>query len=1181
MQETPIWKLFLIVAVLALCGLSLYPPSQRLKPGLDLAGGTTLVYQVDVPGNQDARIVIDQVIETLKKRVDPNGVRNLVWRRQAGNRIEIQVPLPPKETTQRRSDYLRLQDELTAGNLKARQIDAALRVERSQRGNVLARLAGGNQPRLDRLEVLAVAYDAREALRGPYETAQKQRSEFEKALKQLSADASASERSDLERQLNDAQADLIAKTRRFVDARQAVDQARQAVLATNIDPARLDQILSLPDQPRQAGDGEVSDEALSERAQALETLIAAHPDRSETIRGIAQAKALYDAVRGPLDDPNDLIALLRGSGVLEFRIAPEPGLPAAQEYRDRLTKRGPKAGRRKPHRWMVVDDLTSFIDRPSDRKELEEDPERYFSERGLIGQLHGGEYYILLGNADGSSMTQAQRGWELSKAYPQMDDSGLPCVGFQLNRVGGQLMSNLTGSNRGKPMAIVLDERVISTPRINDRIHDQGIITGGRGGFDSEEQSYLIRTLNAGSLQGRLSQDPIYIKKFGPQLGQDNLRSGLEAAVWALGLVAGFMAVYYLLGGLVADFALAANMVIILGTMALFGATFTLPGIAGIVLTIGMAVDANVLIFERIREELENKADVRTAVRLGYDKAFSTIIDANLTTLITCVILNYTATAEIKGFAITLMVGILATMFTALFCTRVIVSVYLNLVNPKSIVMLPTVVGGVRRLLSPKANWTTKRPLFFGLSAVLIVLGLVVITQRGQELLDIEFRSGTQVSFELGQGHTLSLAQARQRLDEAAEQFDLPHLAGQRASVVTVGEVQGDQARELSVATLETDPAAVSEAIKSAFADVLDVQRPIDFAGMGSGHEAPPVSEAPTYAVRRANLGQCINRPQIQDDVTEYLGGVAVVVDQMDPAPTLDELTQRVDRMRLQPSYEALGYRQTTVIGLDLDPTAADGDPRYRSAVVLATEEGINYVDSPEAFSEVGGLADTQWRLVRDALRRDTSLGSVANFSSQISNTMKQQAIVALVLSILAVVAYIWFRFGSLRYGLAAIVALVHDVTVALGLVALAGLVYDTPVGQALMLSDFKINLALVAAMLTIVGYSLNDTIVVFDRIRENRGRLAFATEGIVNDSINQTISRTVMTSVTTLIALMTLYLFGGDGVHGFAFAMIIGVLVGTYSSIAIAAPVVLMLGGGRATQGQDAKNSAKGAVTA
>jgi SecD/SecF fusion protein len=300
--------------------------------------------------------------------------------------------------------------------------------------------------------------------------------------------------------------------------------------------------------------------------------------------------------------------------------------------------------------------------------------------------------------------------------------------------------------------------------------------------------------------------------------------------------------------------------------------------------------------------------------------------------------------------------------------------------------------------------------------------------------------------------------------------------------------------------------------------------------------------------------------------VAESVGGVAVVLDEMTPAVTQADLEDRIQRMRMLPKYEGLGHRESIVIGLDAAGTTDEGKTLYRSAVIVTHDAETNYVETPEAFSDIGGLADTEWNLARDACQRDTSLGSVANFSSQVSGTMQQQAIVAMTLSLLAVVVYIWFRFGSFTYSFAAIVALVHDVAIALGLVAFSAWVYNNSLANMLMLEPFKIDLAMVAAFLTIVGYSLNDTIVVFDRIRENRGRLSYATPSVINDSINQTVSRTVLTSGTTLLAVGMLYTFGGPGVHGFAFAMFIGVLVGTYSSVAIASPV-LMLGGARHVQ--------------
>ena len=362
---------------------------------------------------------------------------------------------------------------------------------------------------------------------------------------------------------------------------------------------------------------------------------------------------------------------------------------------------------------------------------------------------------------------------------------------------------------------------------------------------------YLLRTLNAGSLQGQLGDEPIYIKKFGPQLGQDNLRHGLEAAIWSLVFVALIIAVYYFFCGLVADAALFANMVIILGVMAMFGATFTLPGIAGIVLTIGMAVDANVLIFERIREELDRKVDVETAVRLGYEKALSSIVDANITTLITCVVLYYTATAEVKGFAVTLIVGLLATMFTALFCSRVAVDYYLAF-GARGLTMLPMKSPTLCRWLYPNVNWVGKARVLMAVSVVLAIGGLTLVISRGEDLLDIEFRSGTAVTFELAKGQTLALDQVRDRLDKVASEANMPLMASEHATVVTVGATQGSEASAFNVAVLETNANAVSDAIKKGFEDVLDAQRPIAFSAMGLENEAASLATAPVHVVRHA-----------------------------------------------------------------------------------------------------------------------------------------------------------------------------------------------------------------------------------------------------------------------------------------------------------------------------------------
>lgn len=1154
--KTLLLRLLLIVAVLGLCGWMMYPPQKKLKLGLDLAGGTQLIYQVDVPADQDAPQVLEQVIATLRKRIDPNGVMNLIWRPVAGNRIEIQVPEAPPEVRQRLNSYTTVRDRLLAGNLARRRVLEALRMAPEDRVQRFEVIAGGDPQRRAALDVLAEAHDVMQAARQPVDELSAQLDNLERQIAALPPDAPVDQKSTLESRRLEMVGRIEHPVRSYNQARDLYERALGQVLAENVSEAELDQALSLPDTvTRRRG---AAAETKTERELALERLIAAHPARVPEIREVAAAYSVYEQVKGPLDDPNDLITLLKGSGVLEFRIAPAT-VPDEQDYREQLSKRGPRAGHDRPFRWMVIDDIATFTDRRGAKEALEADPEAFFRSRGLIGQEYAGNYYVLLANDSAGSLTHAQSDWRLERAWAGMDQSGMPAVMFRLNTIGGHLMGQLTGAHVGEPMAIVLDGRVISTPTLQSRIHDSGQITGGGGGFSQAELSYLIRTLNAGSLQGSLSEEPISIKRTGPQLGADNLERGLRTAVYALILVSLFMAGYYFFWGLAANFALYANMVIVLGIMSLIQASFTLSGIAGLVLTIGMAVDANVLIFERAREELERGEDIRTAVRLGFEKAFSTIVDSNLTTLITCVVLYYTATADIKGFGLTLGIGIVASMWTALFCTRTFVELWLNLTNARSLPQLPTLLPSLRRALEPNIDWMKMRKISLTVSLALSLCGLTLAIYRGADMLDIEFRSGTAVGFELtADAPAMTLPQVRERLNKVSAARGMPEIAGDRATVVTVGDVVRGEARGFSIAVLNEDSHQVSDAIKEAFGDVLDVERPVQFDGV----TVQDVGVAPVYRVTVAELGGNIDRPGIAEDVGDYLGGVAIVLGQLDPPLSEAEVEKRLERLRVQPPYSEMGFRQSQVIGLDVAPGALSrsGAPLYRSVAVVSRDTTTNYVDNPEGFaSDPMGLAATEWQLAREAMLRDSSLDSVSNFSSQVSSTMKAQAAEALILSLLAVGAYIWLRFGSLRWSLGAIAALVHDVSLALGLCAISYYLYETVFGQALLLTDFKINIALVAAMLTIVGYSLNDTIVVFDRIRENRGRLPELTPEIINRSINQTISRTLLTGTTTLLAVLVMYVIGGDGVHGFAFAMLIGVLVGTYSSIAVASPILLL----------------------
>lgn len=1190
----PIWKPILIVLIIAGCAALI--ASKGLKPGIDLAGGTTLVYDVLVPEGKSSEQVINDTIAVQRERVDSSGVKNLVWRAEAGDRISVTMAQAGPVVKEKREAFDAIRIALLADTLDPAALDSAVTLEDpAARTTALGEIAEGDAALLAKLEALAEAAQKRDALRGPYAAANEL---WQQKTEEFGIDPVESQQTELDELL----ADLNAKTVAFRNARQDFNTTRAEVLTGSVSEPEINRILALSNEARMGKD-------TTPRSEALSAFKKAHPGAADGIEKVATAWAEFEAVKGPLDDPEDLKRMLRGAGVLEFRIAATPAGSGqtrpvdTSSYAQRLDEKGPRAGLTEPWRWFKVQSIEKFIDKREIREDLLEGKQSaadVFRGRNLVGRAYGGDFYVLLANDVGLAMT-GDMDWELTGTTRTSDELGRPAVGFALDGPGAQLLGELTGPNVGRQMAIVLDGELMSAPTLQSQLSTGGTITGE---FSNAEFQYLLNTLGAGSLEGQLSYNPISEQTISPTFGADNVKRGLRACITALIVVGLFMAFYYLFAGLVADFALCANMVIILGIMSMIEATFTLPGVAGLVLTIGMAVDANVLIFERIREEREAKADLPTAVRLGFGKALSTILDANVTTLITCIVLIYTASAEVKGFAVVLTIGILATLFTALFSTRVIVDLYLILFKAKNLPMLPTIVPAIGKLLSPKVNWVGLRNLFLPISLILIVAGVSMVVYRGEDLLDIEFRSGTEVTFSVAEGVDLPESEVRDRLKafaaspEAAEitadveaqiaeiqaenatresdqQLELPTrpnwvLLGD-ANVVSVGDIGDDGAAGgYSIATLIENAEALGDAVKAIFRDSLDVTESVDFAGARmSVAEAKGLVEPIEGGSLYGSLGRQFTEGD--KDVQDYVGGVAVVLDDLSPAVSLEAVKERITRMRRQPDYEKLGLKDLAVFGLERAGTDRAGDATYGSIAVVFTDYETNYAEDRSDFTDALGLAATGWDLVRDALQRDTSLDSVSNFSSQVSNTMKQQAIVAMLTSLLAVVAYIWLRFGSLRYGLAAIAALVHDVCITLGILAICGYLVGIPgAHQALLLDDFKINLALVAALLTIVGYSLNDTIVVFDRIRENRGRLPRATPEIVNNSINQTVSRTVLTSGTTLIAVVTLYILGGPGVHGFAFAMIVGVLVGTYSSVAIAAPILLIGQKGRGTGGSN-----------
>ena len=562
---------------------------------------------------------------------------------------------------------------------------------------------------------------------------------------------------------------------------------------------------------------------------------------------------------------------------------------------------------------------------------------------------------------------------------------GQPIVNFSTTDEGVRLFSRITGSHIGERMAIVLDESVYSAPVIQNKISEgRGIITGSGTQEEAKDLSIVLR---AGALPAEV--EIIEDRTVGPSLGRDSIEQGKTAAIYSMVLVVIFMVLYYRAAGLIADCALLLNMLFIMAVLAGFHATLTLPGIAGIILTIGMAVDANVLIFERIREELRSGKTVRAAIDSGYGHALSAIIDANVTTFLVGIVLYQFGTGPIRGFALTLCIGIISSLFTAFFVTRTIFELITRKSEQSSLS-----IGPIALFSNLNIRFLSLRNIGFGTSAAVLLIGIVSILGINGIRKGIDFAGGTLLE-------------------------------------------------------LHFDPAVQVEDIRSQLGRV-------------------PVGDA-EVDLSKSEIKQFGSENDILIRVSESGAGTEV----------------------------------------------ADGIMGVLKAGFAASIEEMEWI------------------------RRQEKVGP--KIGSELSNAAVRAVLVALAL----ILIYMAWRFHRFLYGIAAVVALFHDVLITLGL---------------LSLFDIEITLAVVAALLAIVGYSLNDTIVVFDRIRENlhtARRQGF--DGTVNQSINECLSRTLITSATTLMAVLVLMIFGGEVNRDFTITLMIGVVVGTYSSVFVASPVLYL----------------------
>jgi SecD/SecF fusion protein len=549
---------------------------------------------------------------------------------------------------------------------------------------------------------------------------------------------------------------------------------------------------------------------------------------------------------------------------------------------------------------------------------------------------------------------------------------GEPIIEFTLTDAAGRRFGDVTRNNIGRRLAIVLDGQLYSAPNINSEIDNRGEITGH---FTQEEAQKLAAVLQ-NPLRAPLTVDSSY--DVAPTLGRDSIRSGVQASLWAVILVSAFMLIYYRVAGLTANIALITNIIILLGVMCSVGTTFTLPGIAGVVLTIGMAVDANVLIYERLREELAKGKSLRGAIAAGYARAFGTIFDSHVTTLISSVILIFMGTGEIKGFGVTLTIGVAASLFTALVVTRLIFDFLLDRNWLKSL-------GMFHLIRSTSVNFMgAAKPLFI-ITWACVILSLGYGFTRGSHLFGVDFLGGDSTTFSFAQ-----------RVDEK----DI------RAALT--GVIQGDV------------------------------------------------------------------QIQYQKDVT---GG----------AETLRVTT---------PNHTADKVKQTL----------ADKFPQAK-----------------------------------------LKAGAAKAIGATVGADVRNSAIIASLMALFGILVYVAFRY-EFSFAVGAIVGVVHDVFLTIGCYCIAN-----------GISGRQFNTTVVAAVLTIIGFSINDKVVIFDRIRED---LKLGMRGtfkeVINAALNQTLSRTIITSGTVFLATGSLYIFGGGAINDFAFTFLIGIITGTYSSIFIASAFVL-----------------------
>jgi len=1130
-----------------------------------------------------------EVIRILKGRVDPTGLMGLEWRALSDNRIEVRMPAGTEESRLAQADYQRRLDALTADPILGSRIDDILKQDPATQRRSIEDIKRRDKMQGERLEKLVDL-----------------QAEMIRKTEDLTELESHGVPSVEATQPGDPGWDLVLAERAESTARMNYQKMRQEIEAHNLTAKFLTRVLAnyvSPQEEKVLMEAGKKDEVIIRRTQygdLMAQLKADHPGRETEIAELQTAYEHWVDHRRPFDDPQDLMRVIRKSGVLEFRMAPTVVAAGggftmsddeAARWKAQLVREGPEPGRERnePWQWFPIRGRASGFEKN-------------------VTLSYGGRYYVLLANRPGDVMLNppGAREWELRDARPNMDGPR-HIVSFTFDLPGGNLFENLTKAHIGHQMAILLDDEVYSAPTIQSIISRDGQISGDFTAADTED---LAKTLRSGSLPAKLNPEPLAVSTFGSALGQVYKDKSIDAGIISLIVISVLMLTYYFFNGFLAVFALVLNLLFTVGAMSLLDASFTLPGIAGIILMIGMAVDANVLINERLREEVQRNIPPRMAVKNAYDRAFSAIFDSHVTVLVTSIILGWVGTEEVRGFAIALGLGIVFNLFTAVFVTRWCLQVWLSFpwAGKTHFRMMPWIHA-------PKIDWVGKRNVFWLCSGLLILLSVVAVVLNREHLWGVEFSAGTRATLvfkpdALLDGQLPNDKIAREKFQAAAtalaEQDDLFRALAQEPRMETVlddnrvaeflarydrnhtgkvtradfenpadpgnpaffakidtnndGVLTRDEldknlpSNSFRLTTTETNVNLIKEAAKKAFGDQLVNRQRISFAL--ATKDGPWTSE---LGVSLSPTGLTRLRPGAEaaklklSNAGNFEDGVLMVLTNVTPAITPREFTQRLREMQVMQSDADL-----STAAMNLHDVVGLGTPeggKYATFAVLARQPDLPVGAGPDAWK---AFSESEQKLVTAVLDRDDSIIAI-NFDKQIAAETAQLALVAVVLSWLAIIAYLWFRFGDVSWGLAAVICLVQNAIVAVGFIALSHWIAPTGFGRLINLGAYQIDLMMVGGVLTIIGYSVNDTIVIFDRIRENRGKLTHVTPQIVNLSINQTLGRTILTTATALVVLVVMYIFGGEGMRGFTYALFIGIAFGTYSTVAIASPLLLI----------------------